>query len=69
MSFEILFGVGTVILFVAIGWAAYRSSQRSNAARRVTEKATRELHENPEQYERDRPALEREARAKDDAAG
>ena len=68
MSFEILFGVGIVILFAAIAWAAYRSSQRTNAARRVTDKAARELHEHPEQYERDRPALEREARAKDNPA-
>ena len=68
MGPEVLFGIGTVILFAAIAWAAYQSSQRSRAAQRVTDTAARKLQENPEQYERERPKLEREARARDNTA-
>lgn len=50
MSWEILFGVGVVLLFGALvyGFTQYKTRNKANDA--VTEEATRQLREDPEGY-------------------
>jgi uncharacterized protein YneF (UPF0154 family) len=50
-SWEMLWGVGVVLLFVGIAYGYFRSSRRTPKERAVTEEATREMQEHPRRYE------------------
>jgi hypothetical protein len=52
MQNEILYGLGALLLALAIGWAMWRVRTRNKSNDAITEAATRELRENPEGYDR-----------------
>jgi hypothetical protein len=60
---EALYGVGLVLVLVAIGWGTYRYNRRPRSNEPITDKATTELYQHPDRYEREtRDKLAREAK-------
>ncbi|NHK28134.1 hypothetical protein FF098_009485 [Parvularcula flava] len=72
MAAEIPYGIGIVILLIALIWGATHYTLRSRRSERLSEEATREMYEEPERYDEERrheleEEIEREEeRAKDD---
>ncbi|GGE37533.1 hypothetical protein GCM10007276_13690 [Agaricicola taiwanensis] len=62
MSPELLWGLGTVVLFAALIWGVVQYSTRNRANDRITEKATHEMYEHPESYPERRESLKKEVR-------
>jgi hypothetical protein len=48
---ELLFGVGVLILGVAIAWALVRNKYRNRANDAITDAATREQYTHPNSYD------------------
>ena len=44
------FGLGTLVLLVAIAWGVWQYNRRGRANEPITERATRELYRNPDRY-------------------
>jgi hypothetical protein len=59
MNYEFFFGIGTLVLAVALAWALLHN-RRSAAARRVTQEATEALYHDPAHYEQRRQELEKQ---------
>jgi len=59
MSWEILFGVGALVLAGALVYGVWRNQTRNRANDAVTESATREEYDRPETYPEVRGELER----------
>jgi hypothetical protein len=61
-SWELLFGLGLVVVGLALAFGLYQQRTRNRANDAVSDEAARLLREHsPEQYEReDKPRLERE---------
>ena len=51
MSVLLGYGLGTLILGLAMYWGVVSYQRRNPANKAVTEDATRELYKNPERYE------------------
>lgn len=60
--YELLWGVGVLVLLGGLAWGVSRYHSRNRANDRITEQATRELYKDPEGYERKRPDLQRQVR-------
>lgn len=50
MSWEILYPVGAVLLFLGIAYGFWRSKQRTPREKAITEVATNELYRHPNRY-------------------
>lgn len=50
MSWEILYPIGAVALFLGIAWGVWRSKRRTPREKAVTEVATNELYRHPDRY-------------------
>lgn len=55
---ELLFGVGIVLLGLALAWGLWRYHTRNRANDAVTEEATRQVYQRPDSYAQDKPDLE-----------
>lgn len=51
LSWEILYPIGTLLLFIGIIWGVIQSRRVSKRERKITETATHELYRHPEEYE------------------
>jgi hypothetical protein len=61
MSWELLFGLGALALFLALAWGFIRYKTRNRANDAITEEATRQMREDPEAYDNGgRARLQRE---------
>jgi hypothetical protein len=49
---ELLYGIGTLALLVALAWATLQYRRRNRANDAVTEQATRDLYRDPEHYDK-----------------
>jgi hypothetical protein len=45
MGFELIYGIGAIVLLAALAWGAFRYRQRTAAEKRHTDDATRRLHQ------------------------
>lgn len=62
LSWEILYGVATVLLAAAIAWGVLKSKKRSRRMRNLSENATHEMYKHPKEYEtHEREEFEQEA--------
>ncbi|WP_425409579.1 hypothetical protein [Hyphococcus sp.] len=50
LSWEILFPIGTLILFGGLAWGFIQSKRVSKREQEITETATHEMYEHPEDY-------------------
>ena len=50
MSWEILYPIGTVLLFAGIAWGFWRAKQRTPREKAITEVATNELYRHSDRY-------------------
>lgn len=58
---ELLYGIGTLLLGLAIAWGVYRYMTRNKANDPITEEATRESYgKSPEEYAKERKELQRQ---------
>lgn len=55
---ELLFGVGIVVLGLALAWGLWSYYTRNRANDAVTEEATRQSYQRPDSYAEDKPGLE-----------
>jgi hypothetical protein len=60
--YELLWGIGAVVLLLALAWGAARYRSRNRANDKITEEATRELYTDPDHYDEKRAELERKTR-------
>jgi hypothetical protein len=60
--YELLWGVGVIVLLVALAWGAARYRSRNRANDRIAEQATRELYTDPEHYDEKRAELNRQVK-------
>lgn len=51
MPFEIIYGLGALILALALGWGLWRNATRNRANDALTEKATAAEYSRPETYD------------------
>lgn len=64
VTWEILYPIGTLLLFLAVAWGFIRVRRRSAREKAITETAAHELYKHPDRYEQgERQALEAEAEA------
>jgi hypothetical protein len=56
---ELTWGIGIILLFVAMAWGAIQYSRRNKANEPLSELATHELHAHPETYEETREELKK----------
>lgn len=54
MAAEIPYGIGIIILLIALIWGATHYRLRSRRSERLSEEATREMYEEPERYDEER---------------
>ncbi|GGD14941.1 hypothetical protein [Aquisalinus flavus] len=54
MTAEIPYGIGIIILLIALIWGATHYRLRSRRSERLSEEATREMYEEPERYDVER---------------
>jgi hypothetical protein len=59
---EILWGVGTVLLLIALIWGVRQSRTRNRANDRITEEATRQEYADPAHYPQEQRNLEKQTR-------
>lgn len=52
LSWEILWGLGLILLFAGLVYGYLRTARRTPKERAATEEATRELYKRPERYRR-----------------
>lgn len=60
--YELVWGIGILILLAALAWAAARYHSRNKANDRITEQATHELYTDPDHYEKKRAELKEQVR-------
>ena len=51
MGLELFYGLGAVILGLAVAWALFANKSRSARNQRIGDAATREQYRHPESYE------------------
>lgn len=54
MTAEIPYGIGIIILLIALIWGATHYTLRSRRSERLSEEATREMYQEPERYDEER---------------
>lgn len=59
VPWEVLYGVGALVLVLALAWGTMQSRKRNRANDRVTEAATRESYEHPEAYKQEKKEFEK----------
>ena len=59
---EALWGVGIIILMVALIWGTLQYNRRNRANEPITEAATRAQHKDPEHYEQTAEQLKKQVR-------
>jgi hypothetical protein len=57
--YELLWGIGVVVLLLALAWGVARYRSRNRANDQIAEQATHELYTDPEHYDEKRAELER----------
>lgn len=50
MSWEILYPIGTLLLFLGIAWGFWRSKRRTPREKAIAEVATEEQYKHPDRY-------------------
>ncbi|MBW8811990.1 MAG: hypothetical protein JF588_01075 [Caulobacterales bacterium] len=61
-SHEMLWGLGLVVLALALAWGLLQNRRRNRANDRITEEATREQYSNPADYPETRERLKDQIR-------
>ena len=54
MTAEIPYGIGIIVLLIALIWGATHYTLRSRRSEKLSEEATREMYEEPERYDEER---------------
>jgi len=54
MTAEIPYGIGIIILLIALIWGATHYTLRSRRSEKLSEEATREMYQEPERYDEER---------------
>jgi hypothetical protein len=62
IPWEILYGVGAVVLFVALAYGMIQYKSRNRANDRITDEATRAEYDDPAGYPQRREELKKELR-------
>jgi hypothetical protein len=61
-SHEMLWGLGLVVLALALAWGLLQNRRRNRANDRITEEATREQYSDPAHYQEKQEELRRQVR-------
>jgi hypothetical protein len=59
---EYLWGIGIIVLLVALGWGFVQYKRRNRANDRLAEEGARELYDDPDHYDQHRKELEKQVR-------
>jgi uncharacterized membrane-anchored protein YhcB (DUF1043 family) len=54
MAPELLYGIGALLLLIALIWGVSRARLKSRTAEAISEEATRELYQEPERFDEQR---------------
>lgn len=69
MAPEFFYGIGALLLLIALIWGVTRGRLKSRTAKSLSEEGTRELYQEPERYDEERrKELERAAKSAESAA-
>ena len=60
--YELLYGVGALVLMIALVWGITQYKTRNKANDAVTEAATRAEYDHPETYEQEQDKFEKQVR-------
>lgn len=61
-AWESAYGLGALVLLIAIVWGVMQNTKRNRANDPVTEAATRESYKNPEGYKQEREEFKKDVR-------
>ena len=69
MAPELLYGVGALLLLIALIWGVSRGRLKSRTAEAVSEEGTREIYQEPEELKRAAKSAEAAAEKRDKTDG